>query len=110
MPQIIPITSDASSTFKISLNDQTYTVVLKFNTRGGNDLNPYWTLDLFLNGENLFYGAPVVLGSPLLRYLHSDIGELIIADTENSGVEPGFTTLGVQHVLLYYPPEELADA
>lgn len=111
MPTEIPLTSDPSSIFEISLNGRLVQLQTKYNVRGSQaeGLIPYWTLDIREpdTGQNLALGLALVLGVDILRQLNLGLGSLFMFDTTETHTEANENTLGTDQKLIYYTPEEV---
>lgn len=106
MPTEIPLTTDPSSIFEITLNSRLFQFQTKYNTRGALDQVPYWTVDISENDAPLITGLALVLGVNLLRGYNLDAGALVMLDRTDTNTEATENNLGDTAILLYYTPEE----
>lgn len=102
MPTQIPLTTDPESTFRIELESRQIDFRVIYNTR-----KERWSADISENGISLLGGLSLVLGTDILRGQNSEIGALVMVDTENAHREATTESLGDAVILLHYTEAEL---
>lgn len=104
MAKQVPIRANvAAQTFDITLDNVSYTMVAKWNSR-----SEYWTLDISDVDGNIFItGLCLKLGASLLVPFNFDIGELIMIDDTSTGLEATLDNIGVTSRLIYFTQDEL---
>ena len=106
MAKQIPIRAEVSAqTFDIVLDDVSYSMSAKWNSR-----SEYWTLDISdVDGNVIIIGLCLKLGAGLLSPFNFDIGELIMIDDTSTGLEASLDNIGITSRLVYFTQDELED-
>ncbi|MFA6605159.1 MAG: hypothetical protein WCS88_04135 [Patescibacteria group bacterium] len=100
-----PASSSPTYDYTIPLGDQTYRLRLRWDQRSES-----WYLSLSTAADVLLLdGLRMVIGFPLLhQFQHNDKpdGELVLVDTESTGVEAALADLGWRCKLVWIPRDE----
>lgn len=98
----------AAQSINVTLDGRRFRIDLDWNGRIQR-----WTLSLFqANGDPILQSKAVVLGADLLgrtrHKLECPQGALILVDLQDGDVEADLDSLGVRHVLRFWPLAELS--
>lgn len=103
MPQIVPLTSDPSILFNITLGGIELNFQTKFNTR-----RSVWEVDIYdADNVQLAYGVTLVLGANIISALNLRIGSLLVVDLIGRGRDATSSNLGTEVVLTHFNEGEL---
>lgn len=113
MPKVIPLRSDLPYfDIQVSLEDITYTLVFRFNTRERS-----WYMDIHSEaGEFIALSIKVVIDAPLAKRSQNPLlppGVFIAEDTSSARMDPSYDPviqrgdLGDRVLLLYFESTEL---
>lgn len=101
-PKTIPIIAgNPAHTFSIVLNNITYNMTARWNSRA-----EFWTLDIAdENKSMLIANIALKCGLDLLEPFNLNIGNLYATDITKSGLEPSLDNIGTDVLLVYIAPE-----
>ena len=100
---IIPVTSDPAQSFEITLEGQTVTLTLNYQT-----LSDGWVLGIEREGEPILVGQRLVMGTDLLRAHNFGLGGIFLFAAEESGTDPGRTDLDDRVQIVHVTEAEIA--
>ena len=102
MKQIPLTTGTPAQTFRITLNNISYSMDAKWNSRAS-----FWTLDIAdENKVSIVNGITLKTGSDLLSPYNFGIGGLYVYNASDTEPDATLETIGVDAVLVYLTPEE----
>lgn len=101
MPQVIPVTNDASQEFTALGFD------FKFEW---NTTDQGWRMNISQNGTAIITGLRMVMGIFLLDAYALDIGDFFIINNESESADPDRNAWDGSFSLLYYTEQEKEDA
>lgn len=102
-PQIIPIIAGTpAQTFSIILNEISYIMTAKWNSRAD-----FWTLDIAdENNTVLINNVALKIGVDLLEPFNLGIGNIYVVNFSGGGIEPSLLNIGEETALIYIAPDE----
>ena len=101
MPQVIPVTNDASQQF----NTLGYTYLIQWNSTSST-----WHMSISQNGVLLIAGIALVIDIFLLQPYALLIGDYLVINNESQSVDPGRDAWDDGSFSLIYFTEEERDA
>jgi hypothetical protein len=101
--QTIPVTNDTPATFQISLDDEIYTINLRWNFT-----DTAWYMDIIgINNTVDFKGLKLVSGVDIFFPLAiTELGRLFVVDLEEKNKDPDYDLFGDRFQLIYVPKNE----
>lgn len=103
MPQIVPLSSEPSILFNITLDGIELNMQTKYNTRYST-----WSLDIYDEQQNpLVFGVPLLLGSNVLSPYNLNIGSMVCVDVTGQGEDATSDNLGTDVILVHFNEGEL---
>jgi hypothetical protein len=101
MSQVIPLTSYPSQFIEVELNGKRIFLRVYWQTQ-----DKKWYMDLSDENGTLAAGVGMVLGADLIEQYNLGLGQLWMADLQNTEVDASANDLGVRVFLLYFAPGE----
>jgi hypothetical protein len=105
MASIIPLKSNTSQEFRLTLEGNEYDCSLRRNERMG-----VWMFSIRdADANSVIEGQALVLGQKILSQYNLGLGQFMVADTENTDIDATAEDLGSRVVFIYLTEEELAE-